>query len=58
VMVRNSDDPREAAHAFERLLDDPELRRRMGEAGRARAVSDFGYDGLARRLGTSLGALP
>jgi glycosyltransferase involved in cell wall biosynthesis len=58
VMVRVAEDPREAARAFERLLDDPDLRSRMGEAGRARAVAEFGYDGLARRLGSSLGALP
>ena len=58
LMVRAADDPREAARAFERLLDDPDLRCRMGDAGRARAVADFGYDGLARRLGVSLGALP
>jgi len=58
LMVRHADDPREAAAAFERLLDDPTLRRSMGEAGRLRAVTEFSYDGLARRLGASLGALP
>jgi len=57
VMVRRADDPREAAKAFERLLDDPALRRSMGHAGRLRAVSEFSYDGLAERLGASLGAL-
>jgi phosphatidylinositol alpha-1,6-mannosyltransferase len=58
VMVRHADDPREAALAFERLLDDPALRRSMGQAGRLRAVDEFSYDGLAARLGASLGALP
>jgi hypothetical protein len=29
----------------------------MGKAGRARAVAEFSYDELARRLGTSLGVL-
>ena len=57
VMIRHADDPREAARAFERLLDDPPLREKMGSAGRARAVEEFSYDGLARRLGVSLGAL-
>jgi glycosyltransferase involved in cell wall biosynthesis len=44
--------------AFEALLDDPAMRRTMGRAGRARAVNEFSYDGLAKRLGVSLGALP
>ena len=57
VMVRRADDPREAAKAFERLLDDPGLRRSMGQAGRLRAIDEFSYDGLATRLGASLGAL-
>jgi phosphatidylinositol alpha-1,6-mannosyltransferase len=57
VMIRHADDPREAARAFERLLDDAPLREKMGAAGRARAVDEFSYDGLARRLGGSLGAL-
>jgi phosphatidylinositol alpha-1,6-mannosyltransferase len=57
VMIRQADDAREAARAFERLLDDDTLRREMGHAGRLRAVDEFSYDGLARRLGTSLGVL-
>jgi phosphatidylinositol alpha-1,6-mannosyltransferase len=57
VMVRHTDDPREVARAFERLLDDPALRRSMGTAGRVRAVEEFSYDGLATRLGVALGAL-
>ena len=58
MMIRHPEDPREVAEAIEHLLDDPVLRRKMGEAGRARAVDEFAYDVLARRLGTSLGALP
>jgi phosphatidylinositol alpha-1,6-mannosyltransferase len=58
IMVRDPEDVGEAVRAFERLLDDPELRRAMGAAGRARAVDEFSYDGLAERLGRSLGALP
>jgi phosphatidylinositol alpha-1,6-mannosyltransferase len=57
VVVRHPDDPREVAAAFERLLDDGELRARMGLAGRVRAVEAFSYDVLAHRLGVSLGAL-
>jgi phosphatidylinositol alpha-1,6-mannosyltransferase len=57
VMIRHTDDPREVARAFERLLDDPALRRSMGTAGRARAVEEFSYNGLATRLGVALGAL-
>jgi phosphatidylinositol alpha-1,6-mannosyltransferase len=57
VVVRHPDDPREVAAAFERLLDDDELRARMGLAGRVRAVEAFSYDVLAHRLGVSLGAL-
>ena len=57
VMVRHADDAREAARAFERLLDDGMLRHTMGQAGRRRAVSEFSYDGLAQRLGVALDAL-
>ena len=57
VMIRHTDDAREVARAFERLLDDPSLRRSMGTIGRARAIEEFSYDGLAARLGASLGAL-
>jgi phosphatidylinositol alpha-1,6-mannosyltransferase len=58
LMIRHPDDSREVAAAFEALLDDPAMRRTMGRAGRARAVDEFSYDGLAKRLGVSLGALP
>jgi phosphatidylinositol alpha-1,6-mannosyltransferase len=58
VMVRHPDDPSEAAAAFARLLDDPDLRCNMGRAGRARAIAEFSYDGLAKRLGSSFQPLP
>ena len=58
IVVKRPDDHREVAAAFERLLDDPALRRAMAAAGRARAVAEFSYDVLAQRLGKSLGALP
>ena len=38
------------ATALERLLADPALRRRMGDAARARAEQAFSYDTLADRL--------
>ena len=38
------------AAALERLLADPDLRRRMGAAARARAERSFAYDTLATRL--------
>ena len=57
IMVRDPDDVDEAVRAFSRLLDDPALRCKMGDAGRIRAVDEFSYDGLAQRLGLSLGAL-
>jgi phosphatidylinositol alpha-1,6-mannosyltransferase len=36
--------------ALVRLLDDVDLRNRMGEASRTRAVQQFGYDDLVHRL--------
>jgi phosphatidylinositol alpha-1,6-mannosyltransferase len=58
LVVQHPDEPRDVAAALEQLLDDPAARARMGAAGRERAVRDFSYDVLARRLGVSLGALP
>ena len=40
--------------ALRRLLADSVERRRMADAGRARAVAEFSYDGLARTLGAAL----
>ncbi|MEU6221776.1 glycogen synthase [Streptomyces sp. NPDC047022] len=37
------------AHALDSLLADPAAARRMGEAGRERAVEEFGWDTVARR---------
>ncbi|MFP5254294.1 MAG: glycosyltransferase family 4 protein [Acidimicrobiia bacterium] len=53
-VVRHPDDVDAAVAALARLLDDPERRARMGEAGRERAVSELSYDVLARRLGAAL----
>lgn len=54
------DDPRDVAataDALARFLDDPERRRRFGEAGRRRAVAEFAYDVLSERLGAALKSL-
>jgi phosphatidylinositol alpha-1,6-mannosyltransferase len=40
--------------SFRSLLDDPDRRSQMAEASRARAVSDFSYEVLARTLETTL----
>ncbi|MEU1297682.1 glycogen synthase [Streptomyces sp. NPDC005840] len=37
------------ARALDAVLDDPEGAQRMGEAGRERAVGEFGWDAVARR---------
>ncbi len=46
-----ADDDFEAGltRALDAVLGDPEAARRMGEAGRARAVGEFGWDAVARR---------
>ena len=44
------------AAALARLLDDPELRERMGAAARTRAVAELSHDVLAQRLAKSLDA--
>jgi phosphatidyl-myo-inositol dimannoside synthase len=54
VMIETSDGLTGVTTALTRLLDDHELRRKMGEAGRRRAEAEFSYDLLARRLGDSL----
>ena len=42
--------------SLRRLLDDPELASRLGQAGRERALRDFTWDSLARRLVAGLAA--
>lgn len=53
-VVRDPRDPDQAAAAIARLLDDPALARRMGDAGRRRAEEQFSWDGLAVTLGDAL----
>jgi glycosyltransferase involved in cell wall biosynthesis len=55
LVIRKPQDPQAVAAALGELLDDPERRVRMGEAGRARAVAGYSYDVLATRLGDALG---
>ncbi|MFF4486030.1 glycogen synthase [Streptomyces sp. NPDC001544] len=50
-LLVTADDDFEAglAHALDTVLGDPEAARRMGAAGRERAVGEFGWDAVARR---------
>jgi phosphatidyl-myo-inositol dimannoside synthase len=54
VVVGRPSDAGTVAAALAGLLDDPDRRRAMGAAARARTVSEFGYDRLAGRLGEVL----
>ncbi|WP_075731716.1 glycogen synthase [Streptomyces acidiscabies] len=51
VELGDSDGEFEAGltRAIDSVLGDPDAARRMGEAGRARAVGEFGWDAVARR---------
>lgn len=55
VVIRDPESVQAVADAFAALLDDDDLRRRMGERSRVRVIEEFAYDVLARRLGESLG---
>jgi glycosyltransferase involved in cell wall biosynthesis len=43
-------DPSALAEKFTLLLNNPSLRRRLGEAARARVESEFSLDDMGRRL--------
>ena len=43
-------DPDALAGALQRLIADPELRRRMGQAGREKALKEFTLDRCAAKL--------
>lgn len=58
IIVRRPEDHRETASAIERLIEDPEGRRRMGAVARERAEREFAYDVLARRLDAALARMP
>jgi phosphatidyl-myo-inositol dimannoside synthase len=55
IVIHDPENVQAVADAFATLLDDDELRRQMGERSRRRAVEEFSYDVLARRLGATLG---
>lgn len=54
LVVSEPSDPAAVRHALARLLDDPNLRVRLGTAARRRAVEEFDYDVLAGRLEAAL----
>jgi phosphatidylinositol alpha-1,6-mannosyltransferase len=54
LVVREPGDPGALAEAMRALLADPARRRKMGRAGRARALASFDYDVLAPRLASTL----
>lgn len=55
VVVREPDDVNAVAEVIAQLLDDDDTRRRMGTASRERAVEEFSYEVLSKRLGDALG---
>ena len=57
LVIDPPDDVDAVARALTRLLDDDDLRRRMGQAARARTVENFSTDVLAARLRDALDAV-
>lgn len=55
LVISDPEDVQSVVDAFTALLDDPDLRARMGARSRQRVLDDFAYDVLARRLGDTLG---
>ena len=54
-IVEDSQDVSSVVRYLETLLNDPELRQRMGAASRERALAEFSYEMLAERLGNVFG---
>ena len=54
-VVNDSTDVNTVAQHIADLLDDPALRHRMGVASRQRAITEFSYEILAKRLGNVFG---
>jgi phosphatidylinositol alpha-1,6-mannosyltransferase len=57
IVVKDPTSIDEVAQAFSVLLNSPDLRQRMGNAGRVRAVESFSYDVLTARLWNTLSQL-
>jgi phosphatidylinositol alpha-1,6-mannosyltransferase len=57
IVVDGSKDVVAVAAALDRILSDRDLRGRLGSAARRRAVEEFDYDVLARRLQDALDGL-
>jgi len=57
IVVKDPTSIDEVAKAFLLLLNSPDLRQRMGNAGRVRAVESFSYDVLTARLWNTLSQL-
>ena len=53
-VVQNPSDASGVADALDRLLSDPDLASRQGQAARHRAESEFAYDVLVMRLGEAI----
>lgn len=58
IVVQDPDNVDQVVTAFERLLDDSDLRAKMATAGRNRAVHEFSYEVLSGRLWNTLRTLP
>jgi phosphatidylinositol alpha-1,6-mannosyltransferase len=54
LVVHRPDDPEAVASALARLLDDKDLRMKLGDAARTRAAAELSYDTLADRLSKAL----
>ena len=54
IVVGRPDDAEQVASALTRILDDDDLRARMGAAARRRAETEFSYDRLAATLDAAL----
>lgn len=55
LVIAEPENVQAVADAYERLLDDDDLRRGMAIRSRERVETDFAYDVLADRLGNALG---
>ncbi|MFU8833104.1 MAG: glycosyltransferase family 4 protein [Wenzhouxiangella sp.] len=56
--VLMTEDPGEMAELCIRLFDDPDLRRRIGQAARTRAEQVFGFDAIGAALAKTYATLP